>query len=203
MLQHPASVRAAFEEAARTYLDTIRAVQPHQWQLPGLGEWNVRELASHTLRAFSTIEAYVNAEPVIDRIMDGAADYYHTVLGDPSIHAAVAKRGHDGGAQLDDPVGESEATTQRVLALVASTADDEPVNTFAGQVGFSEYLATRTVELGVHTLDLQRATGQPRQLHPATSSIVVAVLAELANPVELITALTGRGHLASDCNVLS
>ena len=55
-----------------------------------------------------------------------------------------------------------------MLALVASTADDEPVNTFAGQITLSEYLATRVVELGVHTLDLQRATGQLTELHPDT-----------------------------------
>ena len=35
-----------------------------------------------------------------------------------------------------------------------------------------EYLATRVVEIGVHTLDLQRATGQPLELHPGTSSMV-------------------------------
>ncbi len=48
-----------------------------------------------------------------------------------------------------------------MLALVASTTDDEVVNNFAGQMAFVEYLATRVVELALHTLDIQRACGLP------------------------------------------
>jgi len=89
-----------------------------------------------------------------------------------------------------------------VLALVASTADDDPVNTFAGQITMAEYLATRVVELGVHTLDLQRATGQLAQLHADTSAVVLNVLVQLASPTPLILALSGRAPLPADYNVL-
>ena len=60
-----------------------------------------------------------------------------------------------------------------MLALVASTADDDVVETTAGKMMFIEYLATRAAELALHTLDLQRATAQPLALRPATSSMVV------------------------------
>jgi hypothetical protein len=103
---------------------------------------------------------------------------------------------------LIDPLGEAENTIAQVLALVASTADDDPVNTFAGQITLIEYLATRVVELGVHTLDLQRATGQSPELHPDTSAVVLSVLTQLASPAPLILALTGRASLPSDYNVL-
>ena len=203
MLQHPAAVRAAFEEAARTFLTTVRAVEDHQWALPsGIGAWNVRELTAHALRAFTTIELYASAEPTVDRPMADAAEYYRVALADPSVHAGVARRAHDAGAQLDDPVGESEATAERVLALSASTDDDEPINTFAGQITFSEYLLTRTVELGVHTLDLQRACGQRPQIHGLTATAVLGVLGELADPARLILALTGRQDLPAGYNVL-
>ena len=66
MLQHPASVRAAFEDAITVLLTTIERVQPHQWELPGLGVWTVRELTAHTLRGFTLIERYLEAEPAID-----------------------------------------------------------------------------------------------------------------------------------------
>jgi hypothetical protein len=183
-------------------LSTINRVQPHQWELPGLGAWNVRELTAHTLRGFTTIERYLAAEPTIDRVIDDAADYYRIGLSDPNIHAGVAERGRAAGAQLSDPVGECEATAQRVLALVASTADDEVVNTSMGQMMFIEYLATRVAEVALHTLDLQRACGQPTSLRPATSSMVVALMAELAEPITLLLALTGRGTLPTDFNVL-
>ncbi len=202
MLQHRAAVRAAFEDAARELLSTIERVEPHQWELPGLGVWSVRELTAHTLRAFTTIEKYAAAEPTVDRLITDAADYYRIILSDPNIHSAVAQRGRDAGTRLTDPVGESEATAQRVLALVASTADDDVVETLVGQMMFIEYLATRAAELAIHNLDLQRATGQPLALPIATSSMVVGLMAELAEPLTLLSALTGRGSLPSDYSVL-
>ena len=202
MLQHPPAVRAALDDAAATLLATIDRVQAHQWELPGLGVWTVRELTAHTLRGFTTIEHYLAAEPAVDRVIVDAVDYYRIVLGDPSIHAAVAERGRAAGAQLTDPVGEAEATAQRVLALVASTTDDEVVNNFAGQIAFIEYLATRVVELALHTLDIQQACGLPTSLPSSTSSVVVGLLAELAEPVTLLLALSGRGSLPVDFNVL-
>jgi Mycothiol maleylpyruvate isomerase N-terminal domain len=202
MLQHPAAVRAAFEDAAASLLTTVERIQPHQWDLPGLGVWNVRELTAHTLRAFTTIEQYLAAEPHVDRVIGDAAEYFRTILIDPDVHAAVADRGRRAGALLIDPVGETEATSQRVLALVASTADDDVVETMSGQMMFIEYLATRAAELGLHTLDLQRATGQTLALLPATSSMIVGLMAGLADPIALLSALTGRGTLPSDYSVL-
>jgi hypothetical protein len=202
VLQHPAAVRAAFEEAAATFLAMIARVEAHQWDLPGMGAWTVRELAAHTLRGFTTIERCLAAEPAVDRVIAEAADYYRVALADANVHAGVAARGRQAGAQLTDPLGESEATAQRVLALVASTADDDAVNTQVGQMMFVEYLATRAAEIAIHTLDLQRATAQHPVLHPATSSMVVGLMAELAEPVALLLALTGRQSLPADYNVL-
>ncbi len=202
MLQHPAAVRAAFEDAAASLLTTIERVRPHQWELPGLGVWTVRELTAHTLRGFTTIEHYLAAEPTVDRVIVDATDYYRIALADPNVHSRVADRGRSAGAQLTDPVGECEATTQRVLALVASTADDDVIDTSVGQMMFIEYLATRAAEVSLHTLDIQRATGQPLTMPPATSSMVVGLMAELADPIKLLSALTGRGALPTDYNVL-
>jgi hypothetical protein len=203
VFQHPAAVRAAFEDAAATLLATIEKVKPHQWELPGLGVWTVRELTAHTLRgSFATIEMYLAAEPTVDRLIVDASDYYRIALADPNVHTRVAERGRTGGEQLTDPVGESEATAQRVLALVASTADDDVVHTSVGQMMFIEYLATRAAEMALHTLDIQRATDQMMELAPATSSMVVALIADLAEPITLLSALTGRGTLPSDYNVL-
>ena len=202
MLQHPAAVRAGFEDAASSLLRAIERVEAHQWDLPGLGVWTVRELTAHALRAFTTIERYLAADPIVDRLIVDAAEYFRIVLADPSVHNAVAERARQSGAELIDPVGESEATAQRVLALVASTADDDVVETMAGKMMFIEYLATRAAELALHTLDLQRATAQPRALSPATATLVVGLVAELAEPIALLSALTGRGTLPADYNVL-
>jgi len=203
MLQHPAAVRAAFEEGAATLLRTLRAITPDLWdRRAALGEWSTRELTAHTLRAFVTIEGYLSAPPNSERVLADAADYYAVALSDPTAHQGVAARARQAGRQLIDPVGEAEATIANVLALVAATADDEPVNTFAGQITLIEYLATRVVEIGVHTLDLQRATGQLPELHPETTAVVLGVLTQLSSPVPIILALTGRVPLPADYNVL-
>jgi hypothetical protein len=183
-------------------LATIDEVEPHQWELPGLGVWTVRELTAHSLRAFTTIERYLAADPTVDRVIFDAAEYYRIGMSDPNVHAGVAERGRVAGAQLTDPVGECEATAQRVLALVASTADDDVVSTSFGQMMFTEYLATRVAELALHTLDIQRACGLPATLPHATSSVVVELMAEIAEPIALLLALTGRGTLPVDFNVL-
>jgi uncharacterized protein (TIGR03083 family) len=203
MLQHPAAVRAAFEEGAATLLQTLRSVPPEYWDRPGaLGDWTTRELTAHALRAFVTVEGYLAAAPATDRVLADAAEYYATALSDPTAHQGVAMRGRQAGRQLIDPIGEAEATIERVLAQIAATADDEPVNTFAGQITLIEYLATRVVELGVHTLDIQRATGQFPELHSDTSAVVLAVLMQLTAPVPVILALTGRASLPDDFNAL-
>jgi uncharacterized protein (TIGR03083 family) len=203
MLQHPAQVRAAFQEGAVTLLTTLRAIGPELWDRQGaLGDWTVRELTAHTLRAFITIDGYLSAQPTTDRVLADATEYYQTVLADAGVHQGVNARARQAGRQLIDPLGEAENTISQVLALVASTADDEPVNTFAGQITLVEYLATRVVELGVHNLDLQRATGQSLELHPDTSAVLLSVLTQLASPAPLILALTGRASLPGDYNVL-
>jgi uncharacterized protein (TIGR03083 family) len=203
MLQHPAAVRAGFAAGAVTMLDALRGVLPEQWDRPGaLGEWTTRELAAHALRAFITVEGYLMAQPTTDRVLADAGEYYQTALSNSGVHQGVAVRARQAGRQLIDPVGESETIVAQVVALVASTADDEPVNSPSGQMTLIEYLATRVVELGVHTLDLQRATGQPVELHPDTAAVVLHVLTDLAAPVPLILALSGRAPLPSNYNVL-
>ncbi|HZY06211.1 MAG TPA: hypothetical protein VFE69_00635, partial [Ilumatobacteraceae bacterium] len=90
MLQHPAAVRAAFEDATASLLTTIERVEPHQWELPGLGVWTVRELTAHTLRSLTTVERYLVAQPTVDRLIVDAVDYYRVALSDSRVHAGVA-----------------------------------------------------------------------------------------------------------------
>jgi uncharacterized protein (TIGR03083 family) len=202
MLQHPAAVRDAFDEAVATFVKAVRAVPDDRWDTPALGEWTVRELVAHTLRAFTTIEQYLGAEQAVDRPMADAAEYYQVALADPAVHAAVRRRGQEAGAALTDPLGEAEATSQRVLALVASSDDDEPVNTFVGQIGLVEYVATRVVELTVHTMDLQRAVGQPAAIGSAAATVVLPLLTQLGRAEAIVLALTGRAPLPDGFNVL-
>jgi len=204
VLQHPAAVRAAFEEATGQFVTTVRRVPAELWDAPGaLGEWTVRQLTGHCLRALTTIETYLAAEPGNDRSIADALEYFELSLGDPSIHRSVAERGRQAGRALDDPPGQVEAVADRLRGLVGSTGDDDPLSNPAGTMVFSEYLVTRVIELAVHTLDLQRATNQVPTMSPAVAHVVLGLLVQLADPVRLTLALTGRQTLPDDYNVLS
>jgi hypothetical protein len=135
-------------------------------------------------------------------VLADAPEYYRVALADPGVHARVAQRGREAGVQFTDPLGEAQVTAQRVLALVASTTDDEVINTPAGQMMFVEYLATRVTEVTLHTIDLQRATGQHVHIRGDAAPVAAALMASLADPVRLLLALTGRGSLPTDFNVL-
>lgn len=203
MLHDPAQVRAGFEQGAHTFLETMRAIDDGDWDKFGaLGDWNVRQLAAHAMRAFVTVDGYLSAPPTVDRVIPDAVEYYRIVLNDPTVHQGVSARAKQASRQIIDPLGEAEAVVARVLGVVAGSGDDDRVNTFAGSMTLIEYLATRVVEIGVHTLDLQRATRQHPSLHPDTSAVVLSVLTELASPVSLILALTGRESLPDGHNVL-
>jgi uncharacterized protein (TIGR03083 family) len=180
----------AFHDAADLFLATVDQV--NDWDAHGLGEWTVRELAAHTLRAFTTIEQYLAADRVTDLQLPDATSYFRAALADPAVHAAVAERGRAGARDLVDPPAEARATAHRVLAVVDSTDPDRIVDSFIGAIAFREYLAGRVVELTVHTTDIQAATGQPITAPASATRVALAVLAPLAEPVQLVRGITGR-----------
>jgi uncharacterized protein (TIGR03083 family) len=199
----PALIREAFAEASATFSRTVGAVPAGMWDRPsGCGTWTVRELVAHTLRAFSTIGTYLDAAPTSDVLITDAVDYYRTVLVDPGVHAGVAARGREAAASLADPAGDVEIAAQTIGGRVASTGDDEQVNTRFAQIPFIHYLATRVIELALHTADLQRAIGSPVDMHPVVAEAVLDVLVRLGSPTTVALALSGRGSLPADYNVL-
>jgi uncharacterized protein (TIGR03083 family) len=165
------------------------------WEAPGLGEWTVRELVAHTLRAYTTIETYLDATPTDDPVLPDATQYYRAAMRVPGVHAGVAARGHEGGRALTDPVAQAAAISTRVLARAGETPGDRLTQCIAGRIAFTDYLRTRTVELAVHTLDLQAALGAPRRMPAEVVAQCLDVLEPLADPVELLLSITGRAHL--------
>jgi uncharacterized protein (TIGR03083 family) len=183
----------ALEHASDAFLATVRAVS--DWERPALGEWTARELVGHTLRAFTTVETYLDSPVATDVAIDNATDYYAVALTGPGVHAAVAARGHDAGRALTDPIGQSAAIAERVLQRVREMPGHHVVGTPFGAIALTEYLATRTIELAVHTLDLQRALGMPPSLPGSATSLCLRVLLPLADEEQLLLALTGRAAL--------
>jgi uncharacterized protein (TIGR03083 family) len=183
-------VLAAFGAASDTFLTTVAGVT--DWEAPGLGEWTVRELVAHTLRAYTTIETYLDAEVTNDPVLPNAVEYYRAVVGVPGVHAGVAARGREAARALTDPLTQATAIAARVLPRARETPGDRLTQSIAGPIAFTEYLATRTVELCVHTLDLQAALGLPKTMPGEVVELCLDALQPLADPVELLLAIAGR-----------
>jgi uncharacterized protein (TIGR03083 family) len=186
--------RPLFSEAARTLLALVRSIEPDEWEIPGLGEWNLRELVAHTGRAFTTIEDYLGGSG--DETITNPSDYYRIALALPDIHASVAERGHLAGAQIgDDPAAAVAELVDRVVPLIDATPLTAVLDVRGGRMTLATYLPTRVLELVVHTDDICRARGRA----PVASAPLVrecgSILAGMydAEHITVIRALLGRG----------
>lgn len=196
--------RRAFADAAEWFVDVAGRVGD-RWELPGLGEWDIRALVGHTSRALLTVEAYL-ARPATEIAVDSALDYYLATSA-AAAGAAVAARGRDAGVALGaDPAAAVREIAARVVPLVDSQSGAELLTTIAGGMRLQDYLPTRTFELAVHTADLATAIAVPADV-PATAAtqalqIVtgLAVARGLAAP--LLLAATGRPSLPPGFSVL-
>lgn len=205
----PSDARTAYDQAATAFRVVVESIGAEQWDRPALGEWTVRELVAHALRALLTVEAYVGVEaPAAD--LGGAADYFRVALDDPAVHADVARRARAQAEDLgDDPAAAVAVTVERVLALVDETPDDRVLATFAGGIRLADYLPTRVVELVVHTLDLCAALGREPLLGRLPAAVTLSTLGETAaarpatvDVAGLVRAMTGRAPWPDGCNVL-
>ena len=201
----PGAVRDAFETATDAFGVTLRRVPEDAWSRPsGCGTWTVRELVAHTMRSWSLIGAYLDAPPDdTEAVVVDVSDYYAAAFAVADVHDDITRRAVADAAVLTDPVGEFDVLTPLALARVAGTGDDDPVNTRFGQMPFVQYLATRVVEVGLHHVDLQRAIGEPPDIHPSVAAVCLQVLTTLGHATTIVLALSGRGELPAGFSVLS
>jgi uncharacterized protein (TIGR03083 family) len=198
----PLTVRASFPDVADVFLSAVAAVRPEQWDQPGLGEWSVRELTGHALRAFQTLERLCDS--IGDRpAIASASAYYRAGLGVPGAHGGIAERGREAGAQLVDPVATVRMTIEQALGRLAATPDEHVGETLCGPMRLADYLPTRVVEAGLHTLDLQAATDQPLALPASANGVILGVLADLADMPTVLRALAGRRSLPEGFNLFA
>jgi uncharacterized protein (TIGR03083 family) len=183
-------------DASRSFQAVIGSIGPDDWDRPGLGEWNVRELVAHTARAFVTIEDYVGGSGEVT--IHSPAEYYGTIVVLPGIHTAVAERGHLAGAQIgDDPVAAVNELITRVLALVDATPLESVLDVRGGTMTLATYLPTRVLELVVHTDDLCRALDRQPEASANAVRSCAQILSGMLRPehITVVRALLGRGSL--------
>jgi uncharacterized protein (TIGR03083 family) len=196
--------RRAFSDAAEWFVRTA-ALVGDRWNLPGLGEWDVRALVGHTSRSLLTVETYL-ARPAAAVEVASATDYFRATRA-TAADPAVAARGRDAGTALGtDPAAAVAEIAARVLPLVDAQDGTELLTTIAGGMRLGDYLPTRTFELAVHTADLTTALGVPPDVPATAAAQALNVVADLAVADGLagllLLAATGRPGLPVAFSVL-
>ena len=207
-MDHPPTlVRRAFADAVDNFLQTAALIDAAKWDDAGTDQWSVLQLFSHTARGMNVVVDYLDVvvDPSITASVDSASLYFRVALSNEGIHQGIVERARAAAADYrDDPLGTVTDTAARVLTRVAVTPDDRVMQVFAETIRFVDYLETRTVELVLHTFDLQLACGLELRA-PLTSLGVVndllLTLVDRADGSALALALSGRPSPLV-CNVL-
>ncbi|MCX2178989.1 maleylpyruvate isomerase family mycothiol-dependent enzyme [Streptomyces sp. SKN60] len=149
-----ARTRAAVLAQFRNVREAVSALTPEQLEGPTrLGEWTVRELAAHlTMVLASLARKLTEPEPARREL----------ALVDWPLATATAARSIDEDTRAIG-TGDLPELYARTLAryeeAIAGVSDERLVPTRFGAMRLGDFLVTRTVELVVHTDDLNAATG--------------------------------------------
>ncbi|MZF87619.1 maleylpyruvate isomerase family mycothiol-dependent enzyme [Streptomyces sp. SID5643] len=150
----PVKIRAAVLAQFGHVRQAVPALTPEQLDLPTrLGDWTVRELAAHVTMAVETVSRN------LDREEPAKADL--ALLDWPFATAARALGIADDTRRLADAHPDLHAlyasTAERLTKALADAPGTRLLPTRTGALPLADYLVTRTVELVVHTDDLNAA----------------------------------------------
>ncbi|MEU7702085.1 sterol carrier family protein [Streptomyces sp. NPDC039028] len=174
-----AKTRAAVLAQFAHVREGVGGLTPEQLDGPTrLGEWTVRDLAAHLTVALSSLARRL-AEPEPARRELALLDW-------PAATASAAASIDEDARAVDTadlPALFAEAA-ERYEAALAGVPDERLVATRFGAMTVGDFLVTRTVELVVHTDDLNAATDagvpQDRQALAACTRLLADALAAKA-----------------------
>jgi uncharacterized protein (TIGR03083 family) len=150
----PTKTREAVLAQFGNVRDAVRTLTPEQLTGPTrLGDWTVRELAAHIAMAVESVSRTIDLEP--------PAKAELSLLDWPFATAALAAAGADLGRDFAREHPDLDAlyarTEQRLTERLTATPGERLLATRPGFMTLADYLVTRTVELAVHTDDLNAA----------------------------------------------
>ncbi|MFG3662057.1 sterol carrier family protein [Streptomyces sp. NPDC047706] len=145
-----AAVLAQFGEVRRA----VPGLTPEQLALPtGLGDWTVRDLVAHIGMALTAVSRLLG-EPEPARQDARPTDWPAAIAADAPAIAGTAHRLAGDHPDLDAYLADAE---RRFTAGVDTHPGTRLLPTGAGALPLADYVVTRTVELVVHTDDLNAA----------------------------------------------
>lgn len=198
--------KEAYRQAVEFFVDIVGRIPSEAWDGPGLGIWTIRDLVGHTSRSIAGL-ADVLPERAGKVDVHSAAHHYHISLAPDDIDDVIAERGKSAGEQLGpDPVQTVHNMAETILPQVAALPEDTIVRYNNGGIRLGDYLATRVLEITVHSMDLCVAMGQELEPPREALSVTLHLLADLGVDSgvggKLALAATGRGVLPDRFSVL-
>jgi uncharacterized protein (TIGR03083 family) len=150
----PAKIRTAVFAQLANVRDAVRTLTPEQLALPTrLGEWTVRDLVAHIGMAVTAVRRALD-EPESVTADAALLDWPFRTGVNSSAIADFTRRLADGHPDLDAYLADAG---DGLHALLAAHPGTRLLATSAGAMPLDDYLVTRTVELVVHTDDLDAA----------------------------------------------
>ncbi len=189
--------REAYKHAMEFFVSTVSHVGDDQWDMPGLGEWTVRDLVGHTARAMLTVQQFASSDATLIAEVPSSVAYYQRAFAGEGTNARVAERGRQTAQALGPDLPSAVARIAgEVSAFIDTLPDDHLFASLIGGITLVDYLPTRTVELVVHTLDLQAATGiqgdPPRDAMLSTLRLLADLAVDTPHAGRLALLATGR-----------
>ena len=177
--------------------------------------WSVAELVAHCegilLRLVGENAEPYDGEPQTDRVgyyrydPDGPREgedpdrTFSEVIRDRVIDEVAGRTGRELRAALE------HAVAGAVDGIAVLPADRVILRSGHPPMTYGEFVASRNVEIGVHTMDIAQAVGRPEEVAPASAAVITGILDALlgATPPDslgwdaptYILAATGRRAL--------
>jgi len=198
--------KEAFRQAGNFFADTVDEITASQWDESALGVWNVRDLVGHTSASLGRIAQF--SQQRADKVdIVSAAQHYHVSLAVKGMDDDIADRGREAGQELGDDIAATIRTSLNKALAVLDTVPDGTIIAYPnGGIKIERYLETRVLELTVHTLDIQAATGievePPREALACTLHLLADLAVDSGHGGQLALLATGRGVIADRFSVL-
>ncbi|NEB81047.1 maleylpyruvate isomerase family mycothiol-dependent enzyme [Streptomyces sp. SID14478] len=150
----PAKIRAAVLAQFGNVRKAVDSLTPEQLASPTrLGDWTVRDLVAHLSMALGTVDLFLS-HPVPPKAEDTALDWPFATAASA---AGIADRSRDLARQHPDLAALLARTEERFREHLDTTDDARVLPARSLAIPFGDYLVTRTVELVVHTDDMNDA----------------------------------------------
>ncbi|CAM5236312.1 maleylpyruvate isomerase family mycothiol-dependent enzyme [Streptomyces avidinii] len=151
----PARIRAAVTAQFAHVGRAVGELGPEQLERPsGLGDWSVAELAAHIAWIADSLAGGLARPPAA--VVELSAVEWPFATASLAGKISEAAREALTGAPLPELYSRAAA---RMAGALAAHSGDRVLDLWIGDMTLADFLVTRTVELVVHTDDLNRAAG--------------------------------------------